>query len=62
LGAMLEAHRRDEEAVEAEAVQYDRKIVADVSASRVAKGKPPLTPEQEQEMLADRAARRAAGT
>jgi hypothetical protein len=59
LGSMLEAHRQDEEAADAEAVDYDRKIVAEVSARRVAKGKPPLTPEQEQAMLLERASRRS---
>jgi hypothetical protein len=62
LGAMLEAHRKDEEAAEAEAVEHDRKIIAEVSARRVAKGRPPLTPQQEQAMLNDRAIRRAQGT
>ena len=62
LGAMLEAHRKEEEAAEAEAVEYDRKIVAEVSSRRVAKGKAPLTPEQQQAILSERAARRAQGS
>lgn len=60
LGAMLEIHRRQSEAVETEAVDYDQRIVANVSARRVARGKPPLTPEQEQTMLQERAAERRA--
>ena len=59
---MLMAHRTERDAAEAAAVEHDRKIVADVSARRVAKGKPPLTPDQEQSMLDDRAARRVKGT
>jgi hypothetical protein len=47
--------------VEAEAVAHDRKIVAQVSARRIAKGKPGLTPEQETDMLKERASRRAVG-
>jgi len=62
LGAMLNAHRTERDAAEAEAVEHDRKIVVDVSARRVAKGKPPLTPDQQQSMLDDRAARRVKGT
>jgi hypothetical protein len=61
LGTMIEAHRRSLEAAEAKAVEHDRSILAQVSASRVAKGKPELTPEQEATMLADRAAKRADG-
>jgi len=62
LGAMVDAHRKEQEVVEAEAVERDRKIVADVSARRVAKHKPPLTPEQVQTMLDERAAQRAQDT
>lgn len=61
LGDMIEAHRKVLESVEAEAVERDREIVARVSASRAAKGKPGLTPEQEADMLKERAARRASG-
>ena len=57
-----DAHRKEQEVVEAEIVKRDRKIVADVSARRVAKHKPPLTPEQEQTMLDERAAQRAQDT
>jgi hypothetical protein len=64
LGAMVEAHRAEQEAkwaaAEAAAVKQDEVIVADVSAKRIAKGNPALTPEQQAEMLEDRAARRAA--
>lgn len=62
LGAMLEADRKEQEAAEAEAVEHDRKIVAVVSARRVGKGNPALTPEQEQTMLDKLAAGRAQGT
>ena len=62
VGAMLKAHRTARDAAEAEIVEHDRKIIADVSARRVAKGKPPLTPDQEQSMLDDREARRVKGT
>jgi hypothetical protein len=61
LGDMLETHRKAREDVEATAVAHDRKIVDQVSANRVAKGKPPLTPEQDANMLKERSARRAAG-
>lgn len=59
---MVDAHRKEQEVVEAEAVERDRKIAADVSARRVAKHKPPLTPEQVQTMLDERAAQRAQDT
>lgn len=58
---MIEAHRKDQEAVEAAAVENDRKIVARVSAGRVAQGLPKPTAEQEADMLRERATRRAAG-
>ena len=61
LGEMIETHRKAWEAVEATAVAHDRKITARVSASRVAKGKPALTPEQDANMLKERSARRAGG-
>jgi alkylated DNA nucleotide flippase Atl1 len=48
-------------AAEAAAAERDKRIVADVSARRVAKGKPPLTPQQEEVMLERLAADRAAG-
>jgi hypothetical protein len=59
LGDMIETHRKAQAAAEAVAVEHDRTILAKVSASRVAKGMPALTPEQEATMLAERAARRA---
>jgi hypothetical protein len=62
LGAMIEAYKKAQEPVEAEAVARDRKILADVSARRIAKGKPGLTSEQEAAILQERAAKRAAGT
>jgi len=55
LGAQLDAHREQLDAEEAEAVERDRAIVAQVSASRVAKGRPALTREQEADMLERRA-------
>ncbi|MDO9357071.1 MAG: hypothetical protein Q7T55_25460 [Solirubrobacteraceae bacterium] len=58
LGLMHEAKAERDAAKEAEIVAYDRKIVANVSASRVAKGKPALTPEQEFDILQRRAAER----
>ena len=61
LGSMREAHGKEQEAAEAAAVEHDRKIVAEVSARRVAKGKAPLTPEQEAIMLRERSERRASG-
>lgn len=60
LGTMEQAHQQELQSLEAEAVEHDRKIVTKVSESRVAKGKPVLTPEQEAEMLARMAAERAA--
>src|ERR1700712_239506 len=51
LGKMLEVARQQREAIEAQGLEYDLRIVANVSARRVAKGKPALTPEQEQTML-----------
>jgi hypothetical protein len=59
LGAMIEAYKKEQEPVEAKAVARDRKILADVSARRIAKGKPGLTPGQEADMLQERAAKRA---
>jgi len=59
LGKMAEAHRVALDVAEAEAVAQDRKTVARVSASRVAKGKPGPTPEQEADMLNQLSARRA---
>ena len=59
---MVDAHRKEQEVVEAENVERDRKIVADVSARRVAKHKPSLTPEQVRNMLGERAAQRARDT
>jgi len=61
LGEMIETHRKAQEGAEAAAVAHDRKIVARVSASRIAKGMPGLTPEQDATMLKERAARRAGG-
>lgn len=58
LGDMIETHRKAVEAQDAVAVAHDRTILAKVSASRVAKGMPGLTPEQETNMLAERSARR----
>jgi hypothetical protein len=60
LGTMIEAHQGEQEAAEAAAVEHDKEIVADVSAGRIAKGRPALTPEQEADMLQRLAARRAA--
>ena len=62
LGTMLAAHQEARDAEEVAAVVQDRKIVARVIASRVAKGKPALTPAQEEAMLKERAAKRAGGS
>ena len=61
LGDMIEVHRQAKEDVEATAVAHDRKIADRVNASRIAKGLPALTPEQDATMLRERSARRAAG-
>jgi len=61
LGEMIETHRKAQEGAEAAAVAHDRKIIARVTASRIAKGMPGLTPEQDATMLRERSARRAAG-
>jgi hypothetical protein len=55
---MIEAHLSELDAAEAMAVEHDRKIVAEVTELRVAMGKPRLTPDQEQQMLRDRATKR----
>jgi hypothetical protein len=60
LSNMKQAHQQKLQALEAEAIEHDRRIVTRVSESRVAKGKPALTPQQEAEMLARMAAERAA--
>jgi hypothetical protein len=61
LGTMIEAHLKKQEAAEAEAVAHDHKIVAEVSALRLARGKPALRPDQATDMLKDRAHRRGGG-
>ena len=61
LGDMIETVRKERDAVEATAVARDRKIAAEVSARRIAKGLPALTPEQDATMLEERSARRAEG-
>ena len=61
LGNMIETDRKAREDVEATAVEHDRKIAAAVSARRIAKGLPALTPEQDATMLKERSARRAGG-
>jgi chorismate mutase len=58
---MIEAHRKTQQGFEAEAVTRDREVVAQVSATRIAKGKPGLTPEQEASMLERLAGRRVHG-
>jgi hypothetical protein len=61
LGDMIETHRKEQADAEASAVAHDREIIARVSASRVAKGLPALTPEQDATMLRERSERRAGG-
>ena len=58
IGKMVEAHREARENAAAEAVAQDRKTLARVNDSRVGKGKPAMTPEQEDDMLRNLAARR----
>lgn len=58
LDARVIAYREHLDVEEAAAVDRDRAIVEQVSANRVAKGRPPLTAEQRAEMLEGMAARR----
>lgn len=60
LGAMQQAHEHAVDAAEALAVEHDREIVALANNRRIERGKPALTPDQEAEMMARRAAERAA--
>lgn len=61
LGQMVVANRKAAQAAEAQQVAHDRRIVAQVSARRIAKGLPALTRDQEDEILEQRAAKRAEG-
>jgi hypothetical protein len=61
LGTVMAAHRHARDAAESVAVRHDRKIVAQVSGRRLAKGRPELTPAQAATMLDGLAARRADG-
>ncbi len=58
IGEMVETHREAREAAATQAVANDRKTLERVNESRVGKGKPAMTPEQEDEMLRNLAARR----
>jgi hypothetical protein len=58
IGRMVEAHREAREASAAEAVARDRKTLERVNDSRRSKGKPAMTPEQEDDMLKNLADRR----
>lgn len=58
IGEMVEAHREAREAAAAELLAKDRETLERVNASRLDKGKPAMTPEQEDEMLRNLAARR----
>ena len=58
IGKMVEAHREGREAAAAEAVAQDRKTLERVNESRVGKGKPAMTQDQEDDMLKNLAARR----
>ena len=60
IGEMVEAHRKAREDADAEAVARDRMTLERVNDSRVSKGKPAMTPEQEAAMLESLAARRDA--
>ena len=58
IGRMVEVHREAREAAAADAVAGDRKTIDRVNVSRADKGKPALTPEQEEDMLRSLASRR----
>jgi hypothetical protein len=61
LGTVMAAHRHARDAAESAAVRHDRRIVAQVSARRLAKGKAELTAVQAATMLEGLVARRADG-
>jgi hypothetical protein len=58
IGQMVEAHRDARETAAATAVAHDRGTVQRVNDSRVGKGKPAMTQDQEDDMLRNLAARR----
>jgi hypothetical protein len=58
IGRMVEAHREAREAAAGEAIAQDRKTLERVNESRVGKGKPAMTQDQEDDMLRGLAARR----
>ena len=58
IGKMVEAHREARETAAGEAIAQDRRTLERVNDSRVGKGKPAMTPEQEDDMLKNLAARR----
>jgi hypothetical protein len=62
IGQMVEAHREARETAAADAVAQDRKTLARVNESRAGKGKPAMTPRQEDDMLTSLAARRGKRT
>jgi hypothetical protein len=61
IGTMVETLKEARDAAEQGAVAQDRKIIAAVNERRRVKGKPPMTPEQEADLLAKRAGERAPG-
>jgi hypothetical protein len=58
IGQMVEAHRDARETAAATAIAHDRETVQRVNDSRVGKGKPAMTQDQEDDMLRNLAARR----
>jgi hypothetical protein len=58
IGQMVEAHREARETAANEAVAQDRKTLQRVNDSRIGKGKPAMTPGQEDDMLRNLAERR----
>ena len=58
IGQMVEAHREARETAAGEAIARDRKTLERVNDSRIGKGKPAMTQDQEDDMLRSLAARR----
>ena len=58
IGQMVEAHREARETAAGEAVARDSKTLERVNESRAGKGKPPMTQDQEDDMLRNLADRR----
>lgn len=58
IGQMVEAHREARETAAGHAIAHDRKTLDRVNDSRISKGKPAMTQDQEDEMLRNLADRR----